>query len=74
MSLAIQPAGTKLIVVPAALYFQPDAGTTATAEQTAAKIDVTKFSGEFPSLRSVGIDPAGVRRIYKLAESPEPAQ
>lgn len=45
-----------------------------TAEQAAAKIDVTKFSGEFPSIRSVGIDPAGVRRIYKLAESPEPAQ
>jgi len=45
-----------------------------TAEQAAAKIDVTKFSGEFPSVRSVGIDPAGVRRIYKLAESPEPAQ
>jgi glyoxylase-like metal-dependent hydrolase (beta-lactamase superfamily II) len=45
-----------------------------TAEQAAAKIDVTKFSGEFPSIRAVGIDPAGVRRIYKLAESPEPAQ
>jgi len=45
-----------------------------TADQAAAKIDVTKFSGEFPSIRSVGIDPAGVRRIYKLAESPEPAQ
>ena len=43
------------------------------AEQAAAKIDVTKFSGEFPNIR-VGIDPAGVRRIYKLAESPEPAQ
>jgi len=45
-----------------------------TAEQAAAKIDVTKFSGEFPSIRGAGIDPAGVRRIYKLAESPEPAQ
>jgi cyclase len=45
-----------------------------TAEQAAAKIDVTKFSGEFPNLRSVGIDAAGVRRIYKLQDSPEPAQ
>jgi glyoxylase-like metal-dependent hydrolase (beta-lactamase superfamily II) len=45
-----------------------------TADLAAAKIDVTKFSGEFPSIRSVGIDPAGVRRIYKLADSPEPAQ
>jgi glyoxylase-like metal-dependent hydrolase (beta-lactamase superfamily II) len=45
-----------------------------TAEQAAQKIDVTKFSGEFPSIRGVGIDPAGVRRIYKLADSPEPAQ
>ena len=45
-----------------------------TAEQAAAKIDVTKFSAEFPSIRGVGIDPAGVRRIYKLADSPEPAQ
>jgi len=45
-----------------------------TAEQAAAKIDVTKFSGEFPSIRGVGIDPAGVRRIYKLQDTPEPAQ
>jgi cyclase len=45
-----------------------------TAEQAAAKIDVTRFSGEFPSIRGAGIDPAGVRRVYKLADSPEPAQ
>lgn len=43
------------------------------AEDAAKRIDVTRFSGEFPSIRSVGIDAAGVRRIYKLAESPEPA-
>ena len=45
-----------------------------TAEQAAAKIDVTRFSGEFPSIRGVGIDAAAVRRIYKLQDSPEPAQ
>lgn len=42
-----------------------------TAEQAAAKIDVRQFSSEFPQIRSVGIDPSGVRRIYKLADSPE---
>ncbi len=42
-------------------------------EDAAQKVDVTKFSGEFPGIRGVGIDPAGVRRIYKLAQQPEPA-
>jgi hypothetical protein len=44
------------------------------ADDAAPKIDVTKFSGEFPGIRGVGIDPAGVRRIYQLADHPEPAQ
>ena len=44
------------------------------ADAAAPKIDVTKFSGEFPGIRGVGIDPAGVRRIYQLTDHPEPAQ
>jgi len=43
------------------------------AEDAAAKVDMTKYSGEFPAIRAPGIDPAAVRRIYKLAQSPEPA-
>ena len=45
-----------------------------TAEEAAQKIDVTKFAGEFDNIRGVGIDPSGVRRLYKLAQQPEPAQ
>jgi cyclase len=44
------------------------------ADDAAPKIDVTKFAGEFPGIRGVGIDPAGVRRIYQLTDHPEPAQ
>jgi glyoxylase-like metal-dependent hydrolase (beta-lactamase superfamily II) len=44
------------------------------ADAAAPKIDVTKFAGEFPGIRGVGIDPAGVRRIYQLTDHPEPAQ
>ena len=44
------------------------------ADAAAPRVDMTKFSGEFPSIRSVGVDVAGVRRIYKLAQDPEPAQ
>ncbi len=44
------------------------------ADAAAAKIDVTKYRTEFPSIRGVGIDAAGVRRIYQLADRPEPAQ
>ncbi len=42
------------------------------AEDAAARVDMTKFSADFPSIRAVGIDPAAVRRIYKLAVEPEP--
>jgi len=42
-----------------------------TAEQAAQKIDVTKYRDELPSIRDVGIDPAGVRRIYQLSDHPE---
>lgn len=43
------------------------------AEDAAKRIDLTAFSKDFPQIRGVGVDPAGVRRIYKLAQEPEPA-
>jgi cyclase len=43
------------------------------ADDAATRIDMTKYSTDFPSIRAPGIDPAAVRRIYKLAQSPEPA-
>jgi glyoxylase-like metal-dependent hydrolase (beta-lactamase superfamily II) len=42
------------------------------AEDAAAKVDVTKYRDELPSIRGVGIDAAAVRRIYRLADQPEP--
>ena len=42
------------------------------AEDAAAKVDVTKYRDEFASIRGVGIDAAAVRRIYQLADHPEP--
>ena len=45
-----------------------------TAEQAAPRVDLTAFSKDFPQIRGVGADLAGVRRIYKLAQEPEPAQ
>ncbi|HYM25466.1 MAG TPA: MBL fold metallo-hydrolase [Vicinamibacterales bacterium] len=41
------------------------------AEDAAAKVDVTKYRDDLPSIRGVGIDPAAVRRIYQLADHPE---
>ncbi len=43
------------------------------AEDAAAKVDVTAYRSEFASIRGVGIDPAAVRRIYQLQDHPEPA-
>jgi cyclase len=43
------------------------------ADDAAKKVDLTKHSGEFATIRAVGIDPAAVRRIYQLADHPEPA-
>jgi cyclase len=40
------------------------------AEDAAARVDVTKYSSEFPQIRAVGIDVAAVRRIYRLAQDP----
>jgi cyclase len=48
--------------------------TGLTAEQAAPRVDLTAFSKDFPQIRAVGADIAGVRRIYKLAQDPEPAQ
>jgi cyclase len=42
------------------------------AEDAAQKVDVTAYRNEFASIRGVGIDPAAVRRIYQLADHPEP--
>jgi glyoxylase-like metal-dependent hydrolase (beta-lactamase superfamily II) len=35
------------------------------AEDAAAKVDVTKYRNDFANIRGVGIDPAAVRRIYE---------
>jgi glyoxylase-like metal-dependent hydrolase (beta-lactamase superfamily II) len=43
------------------------------ADAAAGRIDVMKFAPDFPQIRAVGIDPAAVRRIYQLADHPEPA-
>ena len=40
------------------------------AEDAAARVDVTKHSSEFPQIRGVGIDAAAVRRLYRLAQDP----
>jgi cyclase len=42
------------------------------ADDAAQRVDVTKYREEFASIRGVGIDAAAVRRIYQLAEHPEP--
>jgi cyclase len=44
------------------------------ADEAAAKVDLTKYRGEFATIRAVGIDPAAVRRIYQLADHPEPVR
>ena len=41
------------------------------ADAAAQRIDLTAHAKDFPQIRSVGIDPAGIRRIYALAEHPE---
>ena len=45
-----------------------------TAEAAATRIDMRAFAADFPQLRTAGIDPAAVRRIYALADHPEPAR
>ena len=41
------------------------------ADEAALKIDVTAHKNDFPQIRTVGIDPSGVRRLYALADHPE---
>jgi cyclase len=41
------------------------------ADEAAKRIDLTKHSADFPQIRTVGVDPASVRRIYALADRPE---
>jgi cyclase len=43
------------------------------ADAAAQRIDMRAFAPDFPQIRAVGIDPAAVRRIYALADHPEPA-
>jgi len=43
------------------------------ADAAAQRVDMRAFATDFPQLRAVGIDPAAVRRIYALADHPEPA-
>lgn len=40
------------------------------AEEAAQKVDLTKYSGEFPQIRAVGVDAAATRRLYRLAQDP----
>jgi hypothetical protein len=42
------------------------------ADDAAAKVDLTAYRSDFASIRGVGVDSAAVRRIYQLAEHPEP--
>ena len=44
------------------------------ADAAALRIDMRAFAADFPQIRAAGIDPAAVRRIYALADHPEPAQ
>jgi glyoxylase-like metal-dependent hydrolase (beta-lactamase superfamily II) len=43
------------------------------ADAAAPRIDMTAFAPDFPQLRAPGVDVAAVRRIYALADHPEPA-
>lgn len=40
------------------------------ADDAAAKVDLTKHSAMFPQIRAVGVDAAVTRRIYRLAQEP----
>lgn len=44
------------------------------AEEAAQKVDLRAHSQMFPQIRAAGVDAAAVRRIYALADKPEPAQ
>jgi cyclase len=40
------------------------------AENAAARIDLTRHAASFPQIRAVGVDAAVTRRIYRLADDP----
>jgi cyclase len=42
------------------------------ADDAAAKVDLTAYRADFASIRGAGVDSAAVRRIYQLADHPEP--
>ena len=44
------------------------------ADAAAARVDMRAFATDFPQIRAAGVDPAAVRRIYALADRPEPAR
>jgi cyclase len=44
------------------------------AEDAAQKVDLRAHSQAFPQIRAAGVDAAAVRRIYTLADKPEPPQ
>jgi cyclase len=44
------------------------------ADAAAPRIDMRAFATDFPQIRAAGIDAAAVRRIYALADHPEPVQ
>jgi hypothetical protein len=82
---SITPAAARALVADKIEAFQKylrDVITQVTAlrkqklspEEAAQKVDVTAYRNEFVSIRGVGIDPAAVRRIYQLADHPEPQQ
>jgi hypothetical protein len=62
--------------------YLPDAITSVTAlrkqglsaDAAAAEVDLTAHANEFATIRTTGTDVAAARRIYQLADRPEPAQ
>jgi cyclase len=40
------------------------------ADEAAQKVDLTKYSREFPQIRAVGVDATATRRLYRLAQDP----
>jgi glyoxylase-like metal-dependent hydrolase (beta-lactamase superfamily II) len=44
------------------------------ADAAAARVDMRAFATDFPQIRAAGVDAAAVRRIYALADHPEPSR
>jgi len=45
-------------------------GQGLSAEEAATRVDLTKYSSEFPQIRAAGVDAAVTRRLYRLAQDP----